>query len=161
MKSSIRFAALCAGVALVFAAWSQASDSREADAAALRECEKQWNQDFVSKNLDRLLAHYQNDAVLMAPGMQASSGMAAIRKTLKDLIADPALSLKFRASRVEVSKSGDLAFTQGSYQMTMTDPHSRHVINDRGSYVTTYHKQPDGSWKAVADIATSEVPPGQ
>jgi ketosteroid isomerase-like protein len=25
--------------------------------------------------------------------------------------------------------------------------------------VTTYRKQADGSWKAVADIATSEVPP--
>ena len=42
--------------------------------------------------------------------------------------------------------------------MTMTDPNSKQVINDHGSYVTTYRKQPDGSWKAVADIASSEVP---
>jgi hypothetical protein len=43
--------------------------------------------------------------------------------------------------------------------MAMTDPQTRQVINDHGSYVTTYRKQPDGTWKAVADIATSEVPP--
>jgi hypothetical protein len=43
--------------------------------------------------------------------------------------------------------------------MTMTDPSSKKVIDDHGSYVTTYSKQPDGSWKAVADIATSEAPP--
>jgi hypothetical protein len=40
----------------------------------------------------------------------------------------------------------------------MTDPQTRQVINDHGSYVTTYRKQPDGAWKAVADMATSEVP---
>jgi ketosteroid isomerase-like protein len=75
------------------------------------------------------------------------------------MVADPALSLKFQASHVEVAKSGDVAFTRGSYTMTMTDPNSKQVVNDRGSYVTTYRKQADGSWKAVSDIATSEVPP--
>jgi ketosteroid isomerase-like protein len=74
------------------------------------------------------------------------------------MLADPALSLKFHSSQVEIAKAGDLAYMQGSYTMTMTDPNSKQVINDHGSYVTTYSKQPDGYWKAVADIATSEVP---
>jgi hypothetical protein len=43
--------------------------------------------------------------------------------------------------------------------MTVTDPQTKQIINDHGSYVTTYRKQPDGTWKAVADIATSAVPP--
>jgi ketosteroid isomerase-like protein len=75
------------------------------------------------------------------------------------MVSDPALSLKFQSSKVEVAKSGDVAYTQGSYTMVMTDPQTKQVINDHGSYVTTYRKQPDGTWKAVADIATSEVPP--
>ncbi len=78
---------------------------------------------------------------------------------MKEMVDDPALSLKFQVSRVEVSSSGDMGFTQGVYQMTMTDPASKRAISDHGSYVTTYRKQPDGSWKAVADIATSEAPP--
>jgi ketosteroid isomerase-like protein len=61
---------------------------------------------------------------------------------------------------VDVAKSGDLGYTQGSYKLTVTDPTTHKIINDHGSYVTTYRKQADGSWKAVADIATSEVPPG-
>jgi uncharacterized protein (TIGR02246 family) len=113
----------------------------------------------VSKDVEKLAAHYADNAVLMAPGMPPSSGKDAIRKTLAGMLTDPALSLKFQASRVEVSKSGDLGYTQGSYTMTVTDPNSKQVINDHGSYVTTYGKQADGSWKAVADIATSEVPP--
>jgi len=135
------------------------TDTREADAKALRDNETQWNQDFLSKDPEKLLAHYADDAVLMAPGMPASSGRDAIRKTLKEMVTDPALSLKFQSSKVEVAKAGDVAYTQGSYTMTMTDPNSKQVVNDHGSYVTGYRKQPDGSWKAVVDIATSEVPP--
>ena len=125
----------------------------------MKDNDTQWNQDFVSKDAEKLLAHYADDAVLMGSGMPSSSGKDAIRKTLKDMVADPALSLKFQSSKVEVAKGGDVAYTQGSYTMTMTDPNSKQVINDHGSYVTTYRKQPDGSWKAVADIASSEVPP--
>jgi hypothetical protein len=43
--------------------------------------------------------------------------------------------------------------------LTLTDPQTKQVVNDHGSYVTTYRKQPDGAWKAVADIASSEVSP--
>jgi ketosteroid isomerase-like protein len=69
------------------------------------------------------------------------------------------MALKFHAAKVEVAKSGDIAYTQGAYTLTFTDPQTKKIINDHGSYVTTYRKQPDGSWKAVDDIATSEVPP--
>jgi ketosteroid isomerase-like protein len=109
--------------------------------------------------VEKLVAHYADNAVLMAPGMASVSGRDDIRKSLKSMIEDYGLSLKFQAARVEVSSAGDMGFTQGTYQMTMTDPASKQVIHDHGSYVTTYRKQPDGSWKAVADIATSEVPP--
>lgn len=146
-------------LALMLASCSQAPDTREADAQALRDNETRWNQDFASKDAVKLVAHYADDAVLMSPGMPASSGKDAIRKVLQEMVTDPALSLKFQASKVEVAKAGDLAYTQGSYTMTMTNPVSKQVINDHGSYVTAYRKQPDGSWKAVVDIATSEVPP--
>jgi len=75
------------------------------------------------------------------------------------MVADPAMSLKFQADRVEVAKSGDLAYTQGTYSMAMTDPATKNVVNDHGSYVTVYKKQADGSWKSVSDIVTSAVPP--
>lgn len=146
-------------LALLMTACNQsAADTREADMKAIKDNEAQWSQDFASKDPEKLAAHYADDAVLMGPGMPASSGKDAIRKTLKEMVSDPALSIKFQPSKVEVGKAGDLAYTQGSYTMTMTDPHSKQVVNDHGSYVTIYRKQADGSWKAVADIATSETP---
>lgn len=134
-------------------------DKRSADAQALRDNETRWNQEYAAKDVNKIMAHYADNATVMAPGMPASVGKDAIRKTITAMTADPALSLKFQASQVEVAKSGDLGYTHGTYQMTMTDPASKKVIHDHGSYVTTYSKQADGTWKAVADIATSEVAP--
>jgi uncharacterized protein (TIGR02246 family) len=162
MKSMRKFGAAGAAaiLALLVAGCSSTPpDTREADAKALRDLETQWNQELAAKDVDKATANYTDDAVVMDPGMPASSGKDAIRKTFQEMLADPAMSLKFTASKVEVAKSGDLAYTQGSYTMTMTDPKSKRVVDDHGSYVTTYRKQAGGGWKAVMDISTSEAPP--
>jgi uncharacterized protein (TIGR02246 family) len=134
-------------------------DNREAEAKALHDLEDTWNKEGEARDLEKMVGHYTDDATLMAPGMPAAKGKEAIRKMLKEMLADPALSLKFNAARVEVAKSGDVGFTQGSYTMDMTDPVTKKVIHDKGSYVTGYMKQADGVWKAVSDISTSEIPP--
>ncbi len=156
-----RFTAICgpAAIALLLTACNQTADTHDADVKALKDNEVQWVQDYASKDPEKIVAHYADDAIVMNPGMPSSSGKEAIRTTMKQMVSDPALSLKFQTSKVEMAKSGDVGYTQGSYTMTMTDPRTKQVINDHGSYVTTYRKQPDGTWRAVADIATSEVPP--
>jgi uncharacterized protein (TIGR02246 family) len=141
-------------VGLGYAGGRQAAKGHSTDVQAIKSTEEQWNKDFQSKNVDALLAHYTDDATLMGPGMPAAMGKDAIRASLKEMVADPALVLTFQPRRVEVAKFGDLAFTEGSYNMIMTDAATKKSIQDKGSYVTVYRKQSDGSWKAVSDIAT-------
>ena len=154
-------AKLCAAtvVVLTIVACNQTPDTHDADVAALKAGEAQWVQDFAAKDVDKVVAHYTDDATLMPPGMAPATGKAAILPMVKEMLADPALALKFSATRVEVAKSGDLGFTQGTYTMTMTDPATKQVVNDHGTYLTTYMKQADGSWKAVSDMQASSVPP--
>ena len=133
-------------------------DTHDADVKAISDSEAQWNQEWAAKDVDKVAAHYADDAVVMTPGAPATKGAAAIRSELQEMMKDPGFALKFHASMVDVSKSGELGYTQGSYEMTMSDPKTHKPMTDHGSYVTTYRKQADGSWKAVADIATSEVP---
>ena len=156
-----RLATLCAvtAMALTITACNQTPDTHDADAKAIQDNETQWNADWAAKDSDKIAAHYADDAILIVPGSPSTSGKAAIATANKGMVTDPAMSLKFHADKVEVAKSGDLGYTQGTYTLTVTDPVGKQVINDHGSYVTTYRKQPDGSWKAVVDIATSEVPP--
>ncbi len=166
MKS---LALLCgtAAMVLAMAACNQAPqpaaaapDTHDADVKAITDDEVQWNADWAAKDADKIVTHYADDAVLMAPGMEPLKGRDAIKGGLGGMVSDKALSLTFKPSKVDVSKAGDLGYSQGDYQMTMTDPATHKVIHDHGTYVTTYRKQGDGSWKAVADIATSSVPPG-
>ena len=146
-------------IALLVAACNQPVDTHDADVQAIKDAEAQWNKDYVARDLDKVAAHYADNAVLMAPGSPAISGKDAIRTALQGMLSDQALTLQFQASVVDVAKSGDVGYTQGSYTMTMTDPQTKQLIHDHGSYVTVYRKQADQSWKAVSDIASSAVPP--
>jgi uncharacterized protein (TIGR02246 family) len=158
MKKLILLCAISAA-ALMASACNTTPNTHDADVKALQDNEAQWNQDWAAKDMGKVAAHYAEDAVLMIPGAPAVTGKDAIQNALKQMSADPALSLQFHASTVEVAKSGDVGFTRGTYTLTMTDSQTRQVVNDHGSYVTGYRKGPDGAWKAVADIAESEMPP--
>jgi uncharacterized protein (TIGR02246 family) len=156
-----RLAALAGAtlIVLMATACNQSADTHDADVKAIKNIEAQWNTDYASKDLDKIAAHYATDAVLIVPGMPSTSGKEAIRSALQQMVSDSALSLQFQATKVDVAKSGDLGYTQGSYTLTVTDPQTKKLIHDHGSYVTVYRKMADGKWKAVSDIASSEVPP--
>ena len=49
-----------------------------------------------------------------------------------------------------------MAYLQGTY--TMTDPKTKKPMADKGKYLTVFTKQPDGSWKAIADAFNSDPP---
>src|SRR5579884_725661 len=138
-KTMQRFSAVLVAAGIAAAAtsiWAASADSQDAIVHALRANEEQWNRDFAAKNVDKLAAHYASDAVLMSPGTPPATGLDAIRRELKEMVGDQSLSLKFHASRVDVSQSGDLAYTQGTYQLTVTDPATKKPVHDAGTYVT-------------------------
>jgi ketosteroid isomerase-like protein len=74
------------------------------------------------------------------------------------VLKDPAFKLTFAADKVDVSASGDLAVTTGTYKATFTDPATKKITHEEGGYVTAYKEQDDGSWKAVSDINAAAAP---
>jgi uncharacterized protein (TIGR02246 family) len=162
MKGVTTLSALAA-VALSLSACNPAPpvapDTHDADVKAISDLEAQTNQAWAAKDADKVIAFYADDAVFIVSGMEAIQGKDAIRASLKGMLSDPAVSLTFKASKVDVAKSGDLAYTEGPYQLTVTDPATHKPVQDHGNYATTFHKQADGSWRAVVDVAASAVPP--
>jgi uncharacterized protein (TIGR02246 family) len=156
----MRLTLLCAAAALALAGCNATTpDTHDADVKSIGDLEATTQAAWKSHDAAKIAAFYADNAVLMTPGSPATTGKDAISKSAQQMVADPALDLTWHADHIEVAKSGDVAWSRGPYQMTMTDPASHQVVHDHGSYLTTYQKQSDGSWKAVADIATSEVPP--
>jgi len=93
----------------------------------------------------------------MPPNAPANATKEGIRKGWQDLLASPGFVISWKTTKVEVAKSGDLAFLSGTYEVTMNDPSGK-PINDRGKYVEVWEKQADGKWKCGTDIWNSDLP---
>jgi len=156
-------AAFGVGLLLSLAACSQAPppappDMRAADEKAIHDDEVAWNQDWAAKDIEKIVSHYADDATLMIPDFPLMKGKDAMRAALKEMVADKNLALSFSSSTLEASKGGDVAYMQGTYSLTETDPKTKKAVTEKGKYVTVYKKQADGSWKAVEDINNRDAP---
>jgi uncharacterized protein (TIGR02246 family) len=133
-------------------------DTRAADEKIIRDGEAAWSSDWAAKDLEKIVSHYADDATVMVPDAAMMKGKDAIRTGMKKFLADKNLSMRFITASVEVSKSGDLAYTQGTYTLKQTNPKTKKAVTEKGKYVTVYRKQADGSWRAVEDISNADAP---
>src|ERR1700730_13904889 len=127
------------------------------DEAAVRQTDENWSKAAQSKKVDDWVAFYSDDAVLLPPNDKKATGKENNRKVIADLLALPGLALSWEPAKVEVAQSGDLAYTQGSYQLTTTDAKGK-PSTDRGKTLEIWKKQADGTWKCVADMWSSDLP---
>jgi len=150
--------AMTAAALLLLAACGRAEQKapEAADTAAitstLREAETQWKADYAARDAVKLAGHYAEDAALANPGLPLVTGGDSIRAAVKGFAADPNLKVDFASDRIQVARSGDLAYTRGHYTMESTDSATGKARTDGGNYLTVWQKQADGSWKAVEDF---------
>ena len=123
----------------------------------LRDLDGQWSKAAAAKDLEQTVAYYSDDAVVLPPNAASAMTKEAIRNTWKDLLASPGLVITRKPTRVELAKSGDMAWLSGTYELTMNDA-AGSPINDHGKYLEVWEKQPDGNWKCRADMWNSDLP---
>ena len=97
------------------------------------------------------------DATVLPPNASAATTKEAIRKVWQDLLASPGLAISWKATKVEVAKSGDLGFISGTYELTMNDAGGK-PVTDKGKYVEVWEKKDDGKWKCGTDTWNSDLP---
>jgi ketosteroid isomerase-like protein len=156
MKTKCVVIACFALLSLALVITSSAADTQAIE-KTLRDLDTQWSAAAGAKDVDKTVSFYSNDAIVMPPNTPADTTKEAIRKGWQDLLATPGLIISWKTTKVEVAKSGDLAFLSGTYDVTMNDPSGK-PINDRGKYVEVWEKQGDGKWKCGTDIWNSDLP---
>jgi uncharacterized protein (TIGR02246 family) len=148
-------------VALIFGCAQQQPaappDTRAADEAAIRKLDVDWSNAAQTKNVDAWVAFYSDDATVLPPNEPMASSKDAIRKSIEGLLTLPGVNLKWEPKKIEVSKSGDIAYSFGTYDMSMNDPKGN-PITDKGKYVEVWKKQADGNWKCAVDTFNSDLP---
>lgn len=123
----------------------------EQERTALLEVDRQWAQS--TRDIGLFMSYWVPDATAYPAGMPAVRGTDAIRKTFTEMTSAPGFALSWTADRAEVSSSGDVGYTTGTYEMTMNG------AKDSGKYITVWKKQPEGTWKVAEDIFNSDLPP--
>lgn len=129
------------------------------DEAALRKLDDEWSKAAGSRDVDKTISYYSDDAVVMPPNIPTLTGKEPIRTLWKSMLGSPDFSGGWKATKVEVARSGDLAYVSGTYEFNEKDDSGK-PITDKGKYLEVWKKQADGNWKCVADMFSSDLPVG-
>ena len=138
---------------------NQATDDKRADEAALKSLDDEWSKAAGSRDVEKMTSYYSDDAIVMLPNIPTLTGKEAIRNLWKSMLESSTFSGGWKNTKVEVARSGDLAYINGTYEFTEQDDGGK-PITDKGKYVKVFRKHTDGSWKCVADMFNSDLPAG-
>lgn len=97
------------------------------------------------------LANMTDDAVVFGP-----AGSENGKKVWTARPDRPGL-LSWEPVYADVARSGELAFTTGPWEFRPKGPEDKPVAH--GQFMTVWRKEPDGAWKWVLDIGTSNPTP--
>jgi uncharacterized protein (TIGR02246 family) len=128
----------------------QSPDTRDEDVAAIQAASKEWSDAERSKDLPKCISFYTDDAELLRPNTFLVTGKEDLRREWEKILAEPGAS-GWTASKIEVARSGDLAYETGTYESKSVDA-KKQAVTAVGNYVHVWEKQDDGKWKVTEDI---------
>jgi ketosteroid isomerase-like protein len=122
----------------------------------LRDLDVEWAKVAATRDVDRTIAFYSDDAIVFPPNATSAATKEAIRNGWKEMFASPGFVITWQPARVQVGKSNEMAWVSGTYELTMNDASGK-PTNDRGKYLEVWEKQTDGNWKCAADMWNSDL----
>jgi uncharacterized protein (TIGR02246 family) len=152
MKSTGRIAARIALTALTIA--TSTASAQSADARAIRALSDQWQRDMAAKDVDKIMAIFAPDAVVMMSHAPLAKGAAAVRGVWSDAVNTPGLDVRWTPTKIDVA-SPTVATEYGTYTETYDTPQGKG--SDAGNYVTIWHKI-DGKWRVFLDAPNTTSP---
>ncbi len=145
------------GVLLACAGCASAGSQADVQSRILR-LDAEWSQAAQSRDVDRVVSFWSDDAIVFPPGSPPVAGRAAIREFVVKSFQTPGFSISWKTATVTVSESGDLAYTTGTNRVSFrTSDGSPETVD--GKAVTVWRRAKDGGWKCVIDIWNDVAPP--
>jgi uncharacterized protein (TIGR02246 family) len=154
MRSEVKLAITV--LVLVVAAMAQGNGKKNSDPEkAIRDLDAAWSQAAQSKDLDKMVSYYADDASAMPFNAPIATGRDQIRQLWSALMAKPGFSLTFAPTKIEVAKSNDLAYEAGTFELKLNDAQNNPTTTN-GKYVVCWRKQAKGEWKVTLDIFNTD-----
>ena len=96
------------------------------------------------------IKYADNEAVLLKPNSMPIVGNEAIIE-YQNNVNDKNIQLTWKPEFAKVAKSGDLGYTYGFWELQVKGD----SVIRKGTYLSIWKKQDDGSWKYVLDTGNS------
>ena len=127
-----------------------------ADAAKIRSVDSAFVAAANAGDAEALAAVYAADGALLAPNLPPQKGRDAIKAFWGGFL--DAYTVRFEVVSDTIEGRGDLAYNQGHYRFTAV-PKAKGVpgVADEGKFIEILKQQPDGSWKYVLDMYSSNL----
>ena len=123
-----------------------------AEAEKLMELSRAWAEAAMSRDVEKIVAFWADDAVLMSPDEPTMKGKDAIRDMVNASMQIPGFEVNWVPREAYVSKDGNMGYVLiNNYFKIPTDTLGNTMtIFNKG--VEIWKKQEDGSWQNVVDI---------
>ena len=154
---ALRYLGLVLGTTIALSACAPAAAppvDTAAEEAALKAVTAAWLEAYNAGDVEKIVAMYAEDGVLMPPHAPVATGHAGIRAYLTaDTAGAKAAGVKLVPGAATAGVAGDTGWESGSY--TITDASGATV--DSGSYLSVSRKS-NGKWLYVRDTYNSDRP---
>ena len=130
----------------------------EIAAQDVRAADKERCAAIQARDLDRFSSLLSDDVAFFPDQMPVARGKAAVRELLAAFFDPKGPAMRCEPKTVDVSRSADLAYVTGTYDVTGTEA-ERSPTRGHGKYVTLWRRQRGGAWKLVLAIGNAEPLP--
>jgi ketosteroid isomerase-like protein len=128
---------------------------KKSDPSVLINTDKAFSKMSVEKGLNAAFIYYADDSVVkVRDGNFPLIGKDAMTR-IYHARPDSGMILKWKPVRADISKSDDLGYTFGEWELYL----KARDTTMYGNYISIWKKQPDGTWKYVLDAGSNTPKP--
>ncbi len=149
-------------IALVFVVFIRCNQQEvdiKSEGENLMQTSREWSGVAATKDVDKILSYWTDDAVVMSAGEPTLKGKDRIRQMVEGGFTDPRFQISWEPKSAEISKSGDLGYLFENTKMVMSDSAGKSSVQNFEA-VTIWKKQSDGSWKCAVDVLSPSIASG-
>jgi ketosteroid isomerase-like protein len=116
----------------------------------LIQADKAFAQAAAERGAEGFLSFFADDATILPKNGAPIAGKSALREAFRQTWAQPGYSLAWMPLKAELSRSGEIGYTYGTYERKRIVDGK--PVTETGKYVTIWKRQRDGRWKVVLDM---------
>ncbi len=157
MKSLLPILVVVFLVSTIVFPHSKVAASPKATAETLKQLEAEFMKAAAEKGSLGYMSYYADDAVEVPNGAPLIAGKAKIAEGM-GFLDDKNNRLVWTPVGADISSSGDLGYTYGTYEFHSKNKDDKPVV-EYGKYASIWKLQKDGNWKVVLDMGNASPQP--